>query len=230
MSVATNPHSRPDVRSLEHLLVAQLAVMALLASGCVSVGQRHPKFNALAPSVRTVAIVPFGYATEDRDGAIDTASAVRVAESVRRSTALHLLQRQQGGALTVTLQSVEETDGRIVDAGLSPAATVDMSAGELAAVLGVDAVLRGNITAYDVPDAATEVARGAASLLVGGLVGRLIAPKGGKLSCTFALHDARSGTRMWSLDQTFRAGAFKSPDAMLAQSGSAMANHFPFHR
>jgi hypothetical protein len=229
MSVATHPRSRPDVRTLDRLLVP-LAVIAVVASGCVSVGQRHPEFTALAPSVRTVAIVPFGYATQDEDGAIDTASAARVAESVRRSAALHLLQRQQAGGLTVTLQSVEETDGRIADAGLRPAATVEMPADELATVLGVDAVLRGSITAYDVPDAATEVARGAASLLVGGLVGGLIAPKGGKLSCTFTLHDARSGTRMWSLDQTSHAGAFKSPDAMLAQSGSAMANHFPFRR
>ena len=230
MSATPHPRSRSRRRSLARRFVAPIAITALLASGCVSAGKQHPRFSAVAPAVRTVAVVPFRYAAEMKDGQIDSAGAARVAESVRRSAAMHLLQRQQAGELTITLQSVEETNDRIVEAGLTPAATVDMPAEELAGVLGVDAVLRGSITAYDVPDPATEVVRGAASFLVGGLVGALLAPDGGKLACSFAVHKARTGTVLWTLDQSFRAGAFKGPDAMLAQSGSWMASHFPFRR
>jgi len=205
-------------------------VLSLLGFGCATAGTRHAQFQSIAPTIRTIAVVPFSYEAPFIAGKVDAAGARQIAASIRQSTFIHLQQRQQDGKLTTTLQAMQETDERL--SGLpadSPRANAVRFA-DLAPEAGVDAVLYGLISEYDDPSTGSEVAKSAAGFLVGGLIGSAIQSQGGKITVTYTIYQGRTHEKLWEFTQSQHAGAFKGPEDMLAKFGATVAKQFPFKR
>jgi hypothetical protein len=211
------------------MLSLAVLLMAGMAGGC-ALGTRHPRFGSIAPTVRTVAIVPFAFEAPLEVGKLDATGAQRVAESVRRSAFLHLQQRQQDGKLTTRLQTLQDTDDRLAGARLDTARSSAAGIAAYAAAVEADAVLHGVISEYDDPSTGGEVAREAASLVLGGILGALVSSKGGTITCTYRVYHARTHEVLWEFRQSMSAGAFKGPEDMLAKFGAQVAKHYPFKR
>jgi len=94
---------------------------------------------------------------------------------------------------------------------------------ELGRILGVDAILRGTITAFFDPAAGERVA--AAVLFAEGFGGMR-----GEVHCVYELVDARSDELIWFLTEETGSGLLGGGSGALNKVGRTMAAKYPFAR
>ena len=126
---------------------------AILLSGCVAVHYQSREFDAMTRDHRTIAVAPFEMVFSGKIPAgLDAESilAIEESESVAFQHALYnrLLNRSSDGRrrpILIDIQPVDETNRRLARHGVGVRESWTMPTERLAAVLGVDAVVRTRV-------------------------------------------------------------------------------------
>ena len=128
-------------------------VLLLISAACTTVDYQAPDLGARTADHRTVAVLPFemvftGKAPPGLEG--EQILAIEEAESLAFQTSLYHRLLNQSSAhrdrpITIRIQPVEETRRLLAEEGIGIRESWWMPPEELAAVLGVDAVIRTRV-------------------------------------------------------------------------------------
>lgn len=130
-----------------------LPPIALLLAACTAVHYESPRFDQLTEGHRKVAVLPFEIVLTGKTPAglsSEVVARIEEGESVAFQDALYnrLLNRSsvhRRRPILIDLQPVEITNRRLAERGIALRDTWTMAAPQLAAILGVDALVRTRV-------------------------------------------------------------------------------------
>jgi hypothetical protein len=163
------------------------------------------------PRTHVVALAPIANLTTDPEG-------VKAGEAIRDAMYFQLSRHQDD--YTVAIQDIAQTDKLIHDAGITDSAAARMPAPDLARLLRVDAVIRGNVTKYHKSGAGGQVVT---AVLFG-------FAKGSEVQADVAIYDGTDGRMLWQHNIVKQGGLFSSPDALRNSVGKDVAKKFPYKK
>lgn len=133
--------------------ILPVLLLLLVSAACTTVNYRAPDLAARTVDHRTVAVLPFemvftGKAPPGLDA--ERIIAIEEAESLAFQTSLYYRLLNQSSAqrerpITIRIQPVEETNRLLAEEGIAIRESWWVPTEELAAVLGVDAVIRTRV-------------------------------------------------------------------------------------
>jgi hypothetical protein len=151
---AQGPRTRRRLEQKEGAMKQTLILGMLLAvTACTTVDYTSQQFAAQSADHQTVAVLPFEMVLTGRvpQGMTpDQVAAIEEAESLAFQTALYYSMLDRSSArrkdpIRIRIQPVEETNRILADRGIATRETWAMPAEELAAMLGVDAVIHTTV-------------------------------------------------------------------------------------
>ena len=197
------------VRSYQHKVLKKTLLISLLIVfplGKEVVAQReiyaHPEFQNYAQDHRIIAILPFSAKINMRPKQMATMSPeslekLQTAEGLAVQSALHTyyLKRKEQGKIRMNLevQPDRTTNSLLKKAGVTENNIDQYTIQELAAILGVQSIVHGNLNT-DKPMS------DGASVALGLLVGYYGATNNGDI--TINISDGATGTLLWKYDKT----------------------------
>jgi hypothetical protein len=190
---------------------------SIIMTGCASSGYRHPRLSQYRQTARTVAVVPFVFASSSADSTMPR----RIAEVVRSGAYDALYESHRKGRLMTELQPLARTDSLLERAGVTASRIDRLSNTQLGSILGVDVVLRGSITAFFDPG---DGDRAAAAFFFPNR------GTSGEVMCAYELVDAHSDDLIWHFTEKTSAGLLRGGSRALDRVGRAMAARYPFQR
>ncbi|WBO83691.1 hypothetical protein [Hymenobacter yonginensis] len=228
-----------------------LAATLLLAAGCARHTFRDTMVEAPALTThRTVAIMPFEVALDRlrlRDiryagptpdlseaglrrvqqewTAAQQRDARQLGYQLQRLVLAQLVAQQPARGYTVAFQDVQETNRRLLAAGISYENLPEHSMEELRQVLGVDALLSGQTLLYQpLPNGLNLAAR---VLLPSELP---IAIPSNSATTNLMLHDCHSGHLLWRFDYARAGSSSLKPERLSKDLVHAVAPSLPYRR
>jgi len=220
-----------------------LLVGLLTAGGPLVAAAQTAEAAATLASHRTVAILPMQVAkpklSDIRIAAADTLGAARqpqqpearqIAYQMQALVYAQLLAQQPAKGYSVQLQSVAETNTRLQAAGLTYEKLLAQSASlpQLAQVLGVDAVLTGEVLLFQF------LPRGM-GLAARILLNEPVLPNDpssnlptSKTGATLLLYDCRSSQLAWTFDFTHTGNNALKPERLAPKLVKAALPTFPY--
>lgn len=177
----------------------------LLAIACSAFSQTkeiyvNPKFNQLAKDHQKVAILPFRASVQLRPKQMQSMTPERFERmqkdeglAVQSALQTYFLKRKEQHAFAITFQDINTTNALLQRTDITEENINKYSPGELAEILGVDAIITGML-------ATQKPMSEGASLALGLLVGYYGATNSGK--CTININDAATGELLWKYEKT----------------------------
>lgn len=165
----------------------------------------NPKFRELTKAHQTVAVLPFKVvlslrpAEVTKRGGAEGVQRLEEQEGLSVQDAMHsyFLKMKQEREIAVDVQDLNKTNALLARNGLTPAKLAAATMEELAALLGVDAVVSGTFeSSQPMSDGAA-----VAVLMVTGFGG---ATNTGKLAVN--INDGKTGELLWKYDKTLARG------------------------
>lgn len=198
----------------------------LFCTGCGPSIFLAQDFRSYAPKHKTVAILPASVTIELRPNQARNTSAEQLHDMQQKSGVdfqeqiyAWLLRRQQQKAYTVQFQDVMQTNALLRKANLSADDMRTHSAQELAALLGVDAVLTTSVrTSKPMSDGA--------AVAVGLLVGAWGATN--QANITVNINEAQGGKLLWKYDYVAAGSVFSSPANVVNALMRNASRKFPY--
>lgn len=210
-------------RSFTLTLVGSL----LFAASAFAGAQRytHPDFAALARDHKAIAILPFKVTISAKNaGKNVTPEMLRESEQqesqeFQRQLYARFLQRASAGEYTVSFQDVDQTNVLLQRAGWSADSLLVHTKEEIAAVLGVDALVSGSIRMARPTSTGTAMVQ---TVLLG------FSGSTERVDINMLVHNGDDGALLWSYDHTDKGGLSNSPEAMTKSLLKKVAGNFPY--
>lgn len=186
----------------------------------------NPKFYSLAHDHKTVAVVPFtvslGLRPKERAATSDEQlKEMEQKEGISAQNALvsWFLRKQKTDHYSVEFQDVSTTNALLLKNNIDIHNLTAQTPNELAAILGVDAVMGGLIQT-------TKPLSEGASIAMGALVGFYGSTNTGNI--TINLNDGEKGTLLWKYDNSLSASLGSDMDSVMDALMRKAARKFPY--
>ncbi|TMQ72959.1 MAG: hypothetical protein E6K80_01365 [Candidatus Eisenbacteria bacterium] len=187
----------------------------------------HPQFAEVTKDHKSVAILPFKVAIDKKNlpksVTLEMIAKSEDEESVefQRQLYARFLQRAQDGEYRVGFQDVDLTNTLLSKAGIPPDSLGLHTKDELAKILGVDAMISGNI--HQARPTSTGVAM--AQTFLFGFSGSTQ-----RVDITMTLHNGPDGQLLWSYDHTDKGGMANNVEGMTKSLLKKVAGNFPYRK
>lgn len=208
------------------LRVSALLLPLLVATGWAAAQMyKNPQFAELSKDHKLVAVLPFRVSIDTKNLSKNTTlEMVRKAEQeesleFQRQLYARFLQRAQAGEYTVGFQDVDQTNALLLRSGMALDSLAFRTRDEIAAVLGVQALVSGNIRQAQPTSAGMALAQ---NLLLG------FSGSTQRVDINLTVHNGADGTLLWSYDHTDKGGAANSVEAMTKSLLKKVAGNFPY--
>ena len=182
-----------------------------------------PKLAEKIAEQKTVAIIPFevtiNYKKQPKNFSAEANKEQerKMSESIQSSMYTFLLRKRD--KYSVAFQDVDKTNILLKRAGLLDKLD-ETTKDELAAVLGVDAVVGGN---YEIEQTKSEAGAIATAVLFGGFGG-----KTGTGSLTLTINDGKDGELLWRFFKTLDDSIATSTDDVVERMMRKVSRNFPY--
>lgn len=187
----------------------------------------HPRFAELTRDHEKVAVLPFTVNIDKKNlGKNTTIEMIEQAEQeesleFQRQLYARLLQRAGEGEYTIEFPDVDQTNALLSKAGISPDSLAGHTRDEIAGVLGVDALISGNIHQARPTSTGMAVAQ---TLLIG------FSGSTQRVDINLTVHNGADGSLLWSYDHTDKGGIANSVEAMTKSLLKKVAGNFPYRK
>ncbi|AZI32628.1 hypothetical protein [Kaistella carnis] len=184
-----------------------------------------PKLAEKIAEQKTVAIIPFevtiNYKKQPKNFSAEANKEQerKMSESIQSSMYTFLLRKRD--KYSVAFQDVDKTNILLKRAGLLDKLD-ETTKDELAAVLGVDAVVGGN---YEIEQTKSEAGAIATAVLFGGFGG-----KTGTGSLTLTINDGKDGELLWRFFKTLDDSIATSTDDVVERMMRKVSRNFPYDK
>jgi len=182
-----------------------LTALLFLMTFSLSFGQKeiytHPQFEKYAANHKTLAIVPFKVTMKLRPKEMEKMSAEQFDDmkkneglAVQSALETYYLKRLEQGRVSADreVQAITKTNALLLNAGVTWENADKYTVDDLAKILGVDAIVHGDMTT-------TKPMSDGASVALGIAVGFYGATNSGDVSINIS--DGKTGTLLWKYDQ-----------------------------
>lgn len=211
-------------------LAVSFAVVSFCLLALTSCGPQiymAPGFSKAKSVHKRVAVIPFDVIIESRKlpkGV--TPQMMRDQQkdngySIQSDVYSFFLREQSKGRYTVEFQDIDKTNSLISKAGLDYEALRTKSKDELAALLGVDAVISGKVAM------SRPMSEGAA-IAVGLLVG--FWGNTNRVNATLTVHDSAEGTLLWKYDYAASGSVGSSSKSLSNALMKNASKKFPYRK
>lgn len=187
----------------------------------------HPRFAELTRDHKKVAVLPFTVNIDKKNlGKNTTIEMIEQAEQeesleFQRQLYARFLQRAGEGEYTIEFQDVDQTNALLSKTGISPDSLAGHTRDEIAGVLGVDALISGNIHQARPTSTGMAVAQ---TLLIG------FSGSTQRVDINLTVHNGADGSLLWSYDHTDKGGIANSVEAMTKSLLKKVAGNFPYRK
>jgi hypothetical protein len=187
----------------------------------------HPQFAEVTKTHKVLAILPFKVSIDMKHLPKSmTVEMVRESEKeeaveFQRQFYSRLLQKSAEEGYTVGFQDVDQTNALMARAGWSPESLATHTKAELAAVLGVEAILSGSVHQTQPTSTGMAVAQ---TLLIG------FSGSTQRVDINITIHNGVDGQLLWSYDHTDKGGITNSVEAMIKSLLKKVAGNFPYRK
>jgi len=184
-----------------------------------------PKLKNAVASHKLVAILPFASKIsfkkqpKDFDAEAHVQKEIAMATSIQSSMYTFLLRKSN--SYSVEFQDVEKTNILLKKAGLINKLD-EVTKDELAAALGVDAVISGK---FETEQTRSEAGAIVTTVLFGGL-----GSKTGSGSLTMVINDGKTGDMLWRFYKAMNDGVFTSSDELIDRMMRKVSRNFPYSK
>ena len=184
-----------------------------------------PKLKNAVASHQLVAILPFASKIsfkkqpKDFDAEAHVQKEIAMATSIQSSMYTFLLRKSN--SYSVEFQDVEKTNILLKKAGLINKLD-EVTKDELAAALGVDAVISGK---FETEQTRSEAGAIVTTVLFGGL-----GSKTGSGSLTMVINDGKTGDMLWRFYKAMNDGVFTSSDELIDRMMRKVSRNFPYSK
>ena len=210
---------------MKKTFLLKLSLLLLFAS-CGPKIYKSPDFDAAFAKHKIVAILPADVTTQLRPNEAKKLTAEQIAD-LSRKTGYDIQDKMYGWFLrksekfhyTVTFQDVNRTNALLKDAGISYDDLALKDRGQVAKILGVDAVIQDR-SRMDKP--MSEGAAVAVGLLVGAWGNT------NKVETTINIHDAKTGNLLWKYDYEASGSVGSSTTSLVNALMRNAAKKFPY--
>jgi len=211
------------------IVLALLGSAILVPAGARAGAQKytHPQFAELSKDHKTVAILPFKVNIDTKNLSKNTTmEMIEKAEQeesleFQRQLYARFLQRAQEDEYTIGFQDVDQTNALLAKAGITPDSLSMHTRDEIAGVLGVDALISGNI--HQARPTSTGMAM-AQTLLIG------FSGSTQRVDINLTVHNGADGSLLWSYDHSDKGGIANSVEAMTKSLLKKVAGNFPYRK
>jgi hypothetical protein len=208
--------------------LALAAAVALPLSGCAThQAYLNPQFATATATHHTVAILPF-HVTISRERLPKNLNAEDVtrmeheeAFAVQGQLYTQLLRRAD--RYTVQFQDVARTNVLLERAGITYDSLSARTPDEMAKLLGVDAVISGQVRRRKPMATGTAIALGV--LFGGAFMGNT-----NEVGVDLQLHNGQDGALLWNFSHKFGGSIGSSPDRLAEAMMSSIARRFPYRK
>jgi hypothetical protein len=207
------------------LVAAWIALPALAWAGAQK--YTHPQFATISKDHKTLAILPFKVAIDTKNlPKTTTLEMVQKAEDeealeFQRQLYARFLQRAQEDEYTVGFQDVDQTNALLGKAGIAPDSLSIHTKDEIAKILGVDALISGNVHQTRPTSTGMAVAQ---TLLIG------FSGSTQRVDINMTVHNGADGTLLWSYDHTDKGGIANTVEGMAKSLLKKVAGNFPYRK
>jgi hypothetical protein len=208
--------------------LAVLAPLVLILPGCAThQAYLNPQFGATTSAHRTVAILPF-HVTISRERLPKNLSAEDVARMEREEafavqTQLHTQLLRRADQYTVQFQDPSRTNVMLERAGVTYDSLGARTKDELAKLLGVDAVISGNVRRRKPMATGTAIALGV--LFGGAFMGNT-----NEVGVDLQLHNGQDGALLWNFSHKFGGSIGSSPERLAEAMMGSIARRLPYRK
>ncbi|MFK7970985.1 MAG: hypothetical protein AB8F95_11485 [Bacteroidia bacterium] len=208
-----------------------ILILALLSFCVISFAQNrvmytHPQFENLASEHSIVAVMPPKTIMKLRPKQMAKMTPDQLLEmeksesqAVQLAIESYFLRRQQRKQFAVTFQEVTKTNALLKQNGISYENMDEYTSEQLCAILGVDAVVSGNLVL-------TKPMSEAASAALGLLVGFWGDTNGGMI--TLSIHNAKDGALLWRYGKALTRSLGSDTNTVIKAFMRKSARQFPY--
>jgi hypothetical protein len=185
----------------------------------------NPQFAEITKSHKTVAVLPFKVVIDSKHLPKNVTpemindSEREEALEFQRQLYARFLQRAGEGEYRVGFQDIDMTNALLARAGWTPDSLAIHTKTEVAAVLGVDALVSGTVHQAQPTSTGTAVVQ---SLILG------FSGSTQRVDITMVIHNGSDGSLLWSYDHTDKGGLANSVEAMTKSLLKKVAGNFPY--
>ncbi len=201
-----------------------VVLMALALQACASI-YTAPEFAQTTSTHKRVAVLPFDVTIDSKGLPKDLTPE---ALSTMRKDEAYLFQRQvymkflkRANNYTVEFQDVDQTNALLEQGGITYEVMRAHTKDEIAKMLGVDAVVSGNIFR-------TKPMSGAGAAALGLLIG--VWGPTNKVTIDMTIHNGATGSLLWKYTHEASGSVGSSPDAMANSLMNGISRSFPYRR
>jgi hypothetical protein len=211
---------------MRRFALAALLVLPLAACSTHEV-YLNPAFGATTAAHQQVAVLPF-HVTISRERLPRNLTADDVARMEREEgfavqTQLHTQLLRRSDRYTVTFQDVTRTNVLLERAGLNYDNLQSRTKEEIAQVLGVDAVISGQIKRSKPMATGTAIALGV-------LFGAAFMGNTNEVGVDLQLHNSGDGALLWTFSHEFGGSIGSSPERLAEAMMSSISRRLPYQR
>ncbi|MDN3605889.1 hypothetical protein [Kaistella yonginensis] len=184
-----------------------------------------PKLSEKIAAQKTVAIIPFevtiNYKKQPKNFSAEANKEQerKMSQSIQASMYTFLLRKRD--KYSVSFQDVDKTNILLKRAGLLDKLD-ETTKDELAAILGVDAIVGGN---YEIEQTKSEAGAIATAVLFGGFGG-----KTGTGTLTLTINDGKDGELLWRFFKTLDDSIATSTDDVVERMMRKVSRNFPYDK
>lgn len=204
-----------------------LLVVSIMVSGCAPTIYVAPNFEQVRKKHKTVGILPFDVLITAKK--LPKGMTQEMVNEKQKSTGFsiqsnaytYFLKKQGADKYTVEFQDVDKTNSLLAKAGITYDNIKSKGKDELAALLGVDAVISGKATMQ-------QPMSEAGAIVVGLLVGAW--GNTNKVDVSMTIHDKNDGKLLWKYDYEASGSVGSSPENLTKQLMYNVAKKFPYKK
>lgn len=217
-----SPMDKPNCAKLSLLFL----ILVVFLSGCATI-YTTPEFAAARNQHRILAILPFDVTIEAKR--LPKGVTLEMLKEMEKDEAYVIqgevyrffLRQMSRNAYTVNFQDVDETNSRLLRAGISFDNIRNYTKAEIAQILNVDSVLSG--TVYRSRPMSTGAAIATAILIGwGGMTN--------KVDVGVAIHNGADGSLLWKYNHSYSGGIGSSSENLTRALMRHVSKKFPYRR
>lgn len=201
--------------------------LVVLAFGCAPKIYKNPEFDSKTAAHKLVAILPASVSMTLRPNDMKKISReqldemqVKTGKSIQNNMYSWFLRRSEKFKYTVNFLDVSKTNSILLKNDINASNMETKTKEELAALLGVDAVITTNVT-MDKP-----MSEGAA-VAMGVLLGTWGSTN--QVNTSINIHDAKDGTLVWKYDYAYSGSVGSSTENLVNALMRNASKKFPYN-
>jgi len=187
----------------------------------------NPQFAELTKDHKQAAILPFKIAIDTKNlpktTTMEMIQTAQKDESVefQRQLYARFLQKSQEEHYLIGFQDVDQTNALLAKAGIPADSLTIHTKDEIAKILGVDALISGNVHQTRPTSTGMAVAQ---TFLIG------FSGSTQRVDINLTVHNGTDGALLWSYDHTDKGGLMNSVEGMTKSLLKKVAGNFPYRK